>query len=224
MKKLAIFDIDGVIYDGHTIFDQIQNQENGGIIEKGTWNKILVELGDYKSGKKTYKQAADNMLGIYAVALSGRDYQEVVVDTVKFFSSNKNKFFAYFEKVIPEIENKYDIFFVSTNFQFVCEALGKIFAIDKYLSSIAEVKNDKFSGKVALSLGGNKGIVSGLISKYGKEGSFAVGDSENDVDMLEKVEFPFVMEPNEKMMKIASEKKWQIVNRDNIKENLLRLV
>lgn len=224
MKKLAIFDIDGVIYDGHTILDQIQDQEIQGILPNGTWDRILSELGDYKSGKKTYKEAADNMLEIYAKALVGRDYQEIVNDALQFFNSKKDKFFPYFEKTVPRIQDKYDIFFVSTNFQFVCEALGTIFGVKNYLSSIAEVKNGKFTGKVTLSLGGNKGVVADLVAKYGREDSFAVGDSENDIDMLEKVEFPFVMDPNEKMANIASDRNWQVVNRDNIQEKLLGLV
>lgn len=34
MKKLAVFDIDGVIYEGYSIFDQIQDQEKRGIIKE----------------------------------------------------------------------------------------------------------------------------------------------------------------------------------------------
>lgn len=67
-----------------------------------------------------------------------------------------------------------------------------------------------------MSLAGNKNIVSSLIEKYGKVGSFAVGDSENDADMLELVEFPFVMEPNPKLEVIANKNGWKIVNRSTI--------
>ena len=55
-----------------------------------------------------------------------------------------------------------------------------------------------------------------MISKYGKKGSIAVGDSENDADMLNKVDFPVVIEPNSYLKDIAREKGWQIVNRDTI--------
>ncbi len=224
MKKLALFDIDGVIYGSHILFGQIQDQEKKGIVPKGTWDKILSLLNEYKSGQKNYKQAADEMLQVYAEAIKGADYDEIVNSTSDFLNNNKDKFFSYFLEIVPKIKQKYDIYFVTTNFQFACDAVCKMFGLEDYLSSIAEVKNGKFTGKVALSLGGNKGIVADLVSKYGKEGSFAVGDSENDADMLDKVEHPFVMEPNDKLVEIAEKKGWQIVDRDNIGLQLLGLI
>ncbi len=224
MKKLALFDVDGVIYEGHTIFDQIQDQEARGIIAKGAWDKILVELKDYQSGKKTYTEAANAMLVIHAEALKVRNYQAIVDDTRAYFVRNKEKFFPYFAKLVSKIENEYDIYFVTTNFQFMCEAIGTIFGVKKYLSSIAEVRTGKFTGKVERSLAGNKGIAEDLISKYGKEGSIAVGDSENDADMLDKVEFPFVMEPNEKLKEISKKNGWKVVNRENISKHILSVV
>jgi len=216
MRKLVLFDIDGVIYDGHTIFDQIQDQEKRGVIASGTWGKIEIELNNYKSGKKNYAETANAMLTISADSIKGKDYNFILNDTYEYMLQRKNNFFPYFSQLIPELSKTYDIFFVTTNFQMIPEAIGKIFNVPNNISSIAEVVNGKFTGKVSLSLAGNKGIVSGLIDKYGKEGSIAVGDSENDADMLNKVELPLVMEPNSKLELIAKEKGWQIVNRENI--------
>ena len=224
MKKLALFDIDGVIYGSHILFGQIQDQEKSGIVPKGTWDKISSLLGEYKSGQKNYKEAADEMLQVYAQAIKGVDYNKIVDNTSAFLNANKDKFFPYFAQIVPKIKEKYDIYFVTTNFQFACDAVCKIFGLKNYLSSIAEVENGKFTGKVTLSLGGNKGIVADLVSKYGKGGSFAVGDSENDADMLDKVEYAFVMEPNDKLIEIAQKKGWQIVDRDKIGLALLGLI
>lgn len=216
MKKLALFDIDGVVYRGHSIFDIIQDQEKKGLITKGTWSKILLEIEKYKSGKKDYKQAANGMLDAYAISLKDKKYKDVVDHNTNYFTENKDKFFPYFQKLIPQLSETYEIYFVTTNFQFTAEAIGKIFNIRNYISSIAEVKDGLFTGKVGLSLGGNKGIVADLIKKYGKSGSIAVGDSENDADMLDLVEFPIVISPNEKLQAIAKEKGWEVVNHSTI--------
>ena len=221
MKKLAIFDIDGVIYDGHVIFNSIQDQEKLGLISTGLWSKILSLLDSYQKNKKNYKQVADEMLTEYAKYLKGKKYQDLVDHNYELFIKDKNKFFPYFGNLLIKLNEKYDIYFVTTNFQFTTEAVSKIFGVKNYLSSIAEVKNGIFTGKVGLSLSGNKGIVSTLIDRYGKSGSFAVGDSENDADMLDKVEFPYVMEPNEKLLNISKNKKWKIVNRDTIADIII---
>ncbi len=222
MKKLAIFDIDGVIYQGHLIFDVIQDQEKKGIIKSGTWDKILFELGEYKSGRKSYKQAADNMLSAYADSLEGKEYEYILDHNSNYLIENKDKFFTYFTNLVSKLCKTHDIYFVTTNFQFTAEAVGKIFGIKNYLSSVAEVKNGLFTGKVELSLGGNKGIVSALVGKYGKKGSIVVGDSENDEDMLVLSEFPLIMEPNERLEKIANKNNWQIVNRYTIADTIIK--
>jgi phosphoserine phosphatase len=221
VKKIAIFDIDGVIYEGHSIFDVIKDQESKGMLATGTWDKISFQINEYKSGNGTYKQIADNMLNIFATSLKGKSYQDILEHNINFFKENKTKFFPYFENLIPELSKTHDLYFVTTNFQFTAEAIATIFGVKNYLSSIAEVKDGIFTGQVQLSLGGNKGIVSDLVSRYGREGSVAVGDSENDADMLEKVELPVVIEPNEKMLNIAKEKGWQIVNRDTITDIII---
>ena len=200
MKKLALFDIDGVIHEGHLIFDIVQDSEKRGIIPFGVWKKILLEIEEYKSGRKNYKEAADSMLEAYAKSLSGLSYKDVFNHSYKYISNSKKKMFEYFPKILPELKKKYDI------------------------SSIAEVMGGKFTGKVGLSLGGNKGIVSELINKYGREGSIAFGDSENDADMLKEVEYPFVFEANEKLTKICKENGWKSVNRGNAYKVLTDLI
>jgi len=221
MKRLALFDIDGVVYEGHLIFDIVQDSEKKGIIPFGVWKKILFEIEEYKSGRKNYKEAADSMLEAYAKALRGLSYKDLFNHSYKYISKSKEKMFGYFSKILPKLKKKYDVYFVTTNFQFITEAYARCIGVKGYLSSIAEVKMGKFTGKVELSLGGNKGIVEGLIKKYGRSGSIAVGDSENDADMLDKVEYPLVMEPNEKLIVIAKQKGWQVVNRDTIADIIM---
>ena len=216
MKKLALFDIDGVIYDGHSIFDLIQDEEKRGFIKKGLWDEILKLLDKYKSGKIDYKEAADVMLLRYSTYLVGKNYYELVKENVDFISRFKEKIFPYFSNLISELKKTHDIYFITTNFDMTAEAFTKYFRLKGFLSSKIGTTNGIINGKMDLSLGGNKGIVTDLIVKYGEVGSIAVGDSENDADMLEKVEYPLVMEPKEKLETIAREKGWEIVNRDTI--------
>lgn len=224
MKKLALFDIDGVIYDGQSIISVIQDQEKKGIITKEMWDKVLLEIEEYKSGRKNYQKAADDILSFYAQKLKGLSYKSIFNLSYSFLLKNKGKFFGYFGRVLPLLKKKYDVFFVTSNLQFIAGAFVKIFGVNDYLSSVAEVKEGKFTGKLELSLAGNKGIATYLIKRYGKVGSIAVGDSENDADMLKKVEYPFVFEPNEKLGKICKDNNWEMINRDNAYKRLMDLI
>lgn len=222
MKKLALFDIDGVIYEGHSIFDLIQDQEKNGYIEKGLWNEILELLGKYKKGELSYKEAADSMLLAYSKSLAGKNYNEVVEYNKDFILRSEQKIWPYFKKLIPELKKTHDIYFVTTNFDFTAEAFTKYFGLDGFLSSKVNQNSGVIKEGVKLSLGGNKGIVTDLINKYGRLGSVAVGDSENDADMLEKVEFAIAIEPDDKLKNMAEAKKWMIVDHNSISDTILK--
>jgi FMN phosphatase YigB (HAD superfamily) len=84
-KKIAFFDVDGVIYDGHSIFDLIQDQEKRGFIKEGLWNKISAEIDRYKKGQKNYKDAANEMLKQYAIFVKGKSYSDLLADASVFF-------------------------------------------------------------------------------------------------------------------------------------------
>lgn len=220
-KKIAFFDIDGVIYDGHIMLEQIKLQEKSGLLVKGTWNKIFIEAVKYKLHLKKYKDAANSLLNIHAMSLKNKDYKNIEDNVYQYIFKHESDFFSYFKKIILLLKETHDICLVTNNFQFTCEAVGKLFKIDKYISSIAEVEDGNFTGRVKLSLVGKKGIISELINCYDPKGSIAVGSSLNDTDMLDKVEFPFVMEPDKQTKKVANEKSWNIVNRNNIVEKIL---
>jgi phosphoserine phosphatase len=48
-----------------------------------------------------------------------------------------------------------------------------------------------------------------------------VGNSLNDTEMLDQVEFAFMMEPDKQTKRVANEKSWNVVNRNNIAEKIL---
>ncbi len=215
-KKLALFDMDGVIYQDHSIFDVIQDQEKSGFIKFGLWKKILDLLDKYKSEQLTYKETADGMLDVYSKYLVNKKYKDLLEYSSSFLDRNQDKIFPYFEDLSNFLTPEYDIYLISTNLDFIVEAFANRFKTKGFLSSKLNTKDGVFQEGLELSMAGNKGIVADLINKYGKEKSLAVGNSQNDIDMLEKVDFPFVMEPNDKLKEIVTQRGWQIVSRLDI--------
>jgi phosphoserine phosphatase len=122
------------------------------------------------------------------------------------------------------ISKSYDIFLVTTNVRFITEAIAKILNIKSYICSELEIEKGIFSGRVKMTLAGNKNIVSGILKKYGKTGSIAVGDSENDIDMLRVVDLPVVFEPDKKLKEIADAHGWVIIDRNNAHGTIMGLI
>lgn len=219
-----MFDIDGVVYDGHSILDIIQDQVKVGFVDQSIAVLVEEEVASYKSGIKSYEEAANSILYKWAYVLKGKKYNEVLEYNHDFLKNNKSKFFEYFLPLVKELKKKADIFFVTANFQFTTEAFSKYFGIEKFLCSQAEVVDGVLSGNVLSTLAGNKGVVSELVNKKRYTVSIAVGDSENDIDMLRNVTNPVAFEPNDKLKGFASENGWLIVERSNAYNKLLNLV
>ena len=224
MKKLALLDFDNVIYKGHSVFDIIQYQEEIGLLDPEVLKKVTAQYKIYKAQEATYTEAAGEALNIWANGLTDITYHESLSSTEEYFSAHPEKFFSWFEKILPELKVNYDIFIVSTNFQFTSECVVERFGLDGYTSSIAEVVSGNFTGRVSKSLAGTKGEVASFFDRYRHEGSLAVGDSENDIDMLELVEIPICFEPNENLKEVAEKNGWVIVDENTMLEKFEALL
>jgi HAD superfamily hydrolase (TIGR01490 family) len=222
--KLAVFDIDGVLYNGHSMFDIIKLQEEKKFIPQGTWHKIEVLLSQYKSGEINYTNAANAMLDVFAQAIKGKTRTQVKQIIHEFIVANPNHFYTYFREVIPSIQKTHDVYLITANLRETAETITEEFHLSGYLATELEVKNGKFSGKVLSTLAGNKHKIAELLSKYGKNGSLAVGDSVNDIPMLELVDHAICINPDEKLAKIAKERNWIITTPDQATEEIRNIL
>lgn len=67
------------------------------------------------------------MLELYAISLKGKSYREVFEYNLDFVYRYKHKIMSYFEGLISKLRQDYDIYFVTTNFDFTAEAFTKYF-------------------------------------------------------------------------------------------------
>lgn len=224
MKKVAFFDIDGTIY-GKSVFLLLAKYAiQKGWISPAVWINLLNPLKKSDFGKTMKSDKANKFLELVAKQLTGKSFQEICAGVVEFFIENKVNFYPYFEKVLPKLKDSHDIYIITTNAQFVAKPLVDVFGLAGYISSEFEVVNGVFSGKVAKSLANGKFEVSEILKKYGKEGSIAVGDSENDISMLELVEFPICINPSDILKEYAEKQGWDITTSDDAEQTFNRVL
>uniref|UniRef100_A0A7C4Y2A0 HAD family hydrolase n=1 Tax=candidate division WWE3 bacterium TaxID=2053526 RepID=A0A7C4Y2A0_UNCKA len=224
MKKLALFDLDKTIYNTHSFFQLVDYEIEKGRLKKEVGETVQALLQKYKTGEMNYSKTANKLLEVLALNLNGQTFSDLFNDSYEFFLNNKNSFYPYFERTLPILKQSHDVFVVTTNANYVAEAIVKLFDLSGFISSEFEAINGTFSGKVSMSLADGKGLVAYLLQKYGKPGSLAIGDSENDIGMLELVENPICVSPNEELRKYALEKGWKIVSVESAEEELLNLL
>lgn len=213
-KSVALFDFDKTIYKDYSIFTSTRYLIDQGFVEPDVEMEMVEEYGKYKLGKYDYKQTAEKMLLLQAKAMMNLDFSTMRDMMIDFFSENEDRYYPYFEKILPELRKTHDVFLVTASSQIVAEAVEKRFTLDGYLSSIYEIDDGRLTGNVESSLVGRKDMaIKTLLKKYeGK--TMAFGDSDSDIEMLSMVKFPVCVNPIDKLEKVATEKGWLIVDGD----------
>lgn len=222
-KSIAVFDFDNVIYNGHSFFGWCDYLVKMDIITNSTYDRVRQELKSYKAKQQNYQQAANNMLNIVARDLIGKKSVKVQDVTVKFFDENTDKFYPYFKKILPVLGQSHEIWLATNNPQFVADVIKDRFGLSGHISTVYEVVNSVLTGKVINSLTDGKKLAADLIQKYPGQ-SIAVGDSINDVDMLEVAKNSICINPSEDLTELAQKKMWKIVNEETIEKEILRIV
>lgn len=222
-KSLALFDIDKTIYSEHSFFKVTKYFVDEGIVPKTIWKEVNIEAKKYFGKKQSYSETANNLLEIYGGGLVGLNYERILGKTKEFFINTSGKFYPYFEKILPDLKKKYEVYLISTNSQMIAEAVVNIYKLDGYLSTMFEIKNGEFTGKVLSTLADGKHVVECLVSKY-QGNTIAVGDSDNDISMLEKVKTPICINPSEELLLVAKKRKWLVVNENDISSELRKLL
>lgn len=220
-RSVALFDFDKTIYKDFSIFTSTKYLVDNGFLDGGVEVQMMEEYGKYKLGVKDYKQTAEEMIKIQARALTGLDFSTMRDKMIDFFAENEDRYFSYFENILPKLKETHDVYLVTASSQLVAEAIEKRFNLDGHLSTIYGVGGGRLTGEVEKSLVGAKGKeIEALLTKY-QGHTMAFGDSDSDIEMLEMVKIPVCIEPTGRLKDIAEEKGWLMVTEDNAYEKIL---
>ena len=104
--------------------------------------------------------------------------------------------------------------------RFVTEPISKLFGIENLLATDPEKTNTGYTGKVDGTPCFQEGKIERLnswLEKSGENmsGSIFYSDSHNDLPLLEKVDHPVAVDPDEKLRVYASKSNWPIISLRN---------
>lgn len=218
---LAIFDLDNTLLNGDS--DHAWGEF---LCEKG-----IVDVEEYRSANDFFlQQYIDGTLDI-------RQFLEFALKPLSLHSKAQlDKWHLQFmqEKVMPMMQDKaqqllnkhreqndFLLIITATN-HFVTAPIAKYLGVDAILATDPEIKNGEFTGTFT----GTPCFQSGKIDRLNQwlnetnnghdlKGSYFYSDSRNDLPLLEIVENPIVVDADEYLIKVATERDWpQISLRD----------
>ncbi len=213
---LAIFDLDNTLLNGDS---------------DHAWGEYLVEKGIVDAD--TYKQANDQFLKDYQTGqLNILEYLEFALSPLanndletlntwrKDFLEQKikpimlPKAFALLEK--HKKQGDFILIITATN-RFVTELIANEFGVDDLIATEPEIINKRYTGKVSGTPSFQEGKITRLQewlkgTQHQLEGAYFYSDSHNDIPLLELVDFPVAVDPDELLRQKSEQHDWPIMS------------
>ncbi len=220
-KKFAVFDIDGTLFRWQLFHELVEELTLVNAFPKGTYRLIDNAWQQWRGGTisyATYEHLVIDTMQKNLPSLSVKAFDtacQVVVDR----SWHKVHYFTH--HLLKDLQKKgYVTIAISGSQQEIVDLFADRYDFDIKIGVIYERSSTVFTGNIVRSTYGKKGeILRQLIANHNFDttDSYALGDSDGDIAMLQLVDNPIAFNPSEGLFQQAKESGWRIVvERKNI--------
>jgi HAD superfamily hydrolase (TIGR01490 family) len=213
-QPVAVFDLDYTMLDGDSENTWVQFMYEHGLVDSAFVQRIAEFYADYEKGN-----------------LDGVPYEEFLLRPN--VDNPPEKMFALRDEYLQVIRSlirpqmvarlnqhrqwQHALLLISASNSFVVEPIAAMLGFTNVISTPVEIKDGKFTGKLAgvPALEENKAhkLKSWLEkNRLGLAGSWGYGDSRNDLPILSLVEHAVAVTPDPVLRRHAVEHNWEIVD------------
>ena len=212
---LAIFDLDNTILNGDSDYSMINYLIDINLLDKNAKLKNDEFILDYQQGQLDFNQYTNFALKPY-IGMTQNEINEVIHPFVEKIIEPMINIFAL--KLLHEhYEKGHEILLASATNELIVKPIAKRLEIKNVIATKVEFKNNKCTGEFippsALGEGKLQLVKSWMEDK--QRNSFSrvtfYSDSINDLPLLEAVEFPIAVNPDQTLDGIARDRGWKII-------------
>jgi HAD superfamily hydrolase (TIGR01490 family) len=214
-RKFAVFDIDGTLIRWqlyHALADSLAAQ---GHIDPAAYQTMKDARMAWKRRQQgTFKDYEQRVITVYETILQKLTYKqfEAAADTV--FEEYKDQVYTFTRDLIAELKQKnYLLFAISGSQTEIIAKIADYYDFDDFVGTIYRRAGPGFSGQKTIGSADKGKTLKELVDKHSAsfDGSIGVGDSRSDIQMLELVGRPIVLNPESELFAYAAKKGWEIV-------------
>ncbi|MFW5991521.1 MAG: HAD family hydrolase [Candidatus Nanoarchaeia archaeon] len=211
MKEAAVFDVDKTIIKGNTgiIFTIIFLKK--GYLSLWEFLKIIYYAVMYKLHRFDYEKG---MRSVYST-LKNHNRQELLkIINYSYSEHIEPKIYDFMKKEIEMHKNKGRVIIFATNsMKEMVDKLAEGLRADFLLSTTAEHKNKKFTGRIKnICYGKEKAAqVKKFCQKKGLKITHAYSDHYSDRHLLMLAQNPVAVKPDKKLKKFAESRNWKVI-------------
>jgi len=217
MKKVAVFDIDGTIFRSSLLIELVNILIEKEIFPEQSRADFENEHKKWLERKGDYESYIGVVVEVFMKNIKGVRYDQFMLCSDILFSRQSNHLYRYTRDLVKKLKKQnYYLLAISQSPKAVLEKFCRKMGFDKVYGRVYEIgPTDRFTGAVTdVHLISNKAaILRRAIQKEGLtlKGSIAVGDTEDDIAMLEEVNRPICFNPNNILYRHAKRRNWTVV-------------
>jgi HAD superfamily hydrolase (TIGR01490 family) len=216
-RKFAAFDVDGTIFRSSLLIELVEALIEAKIFPPEARDHYHLPFHRWLDREDSYEKYIGAVVETFTKNIKGVYYGDFAEVIKKMVAEKKNRTYIYTRELVRNLKKRgYFLLAVSGSPKGVLDTFCQELGFDKVYGRFYELgPGDRFTGlMVDEHLIANKAnIIHRAMEKENltKEGSIAVGDTSDDISMLETVEKPICFNPNEKLYRYAKLNKWPII-------------
>lgn len=213
---LAIFDLDNTLLQGDSDYLWGEHLVKQGVVDKTDYAaKNAQFFADYKAGTLdiiAYQHFALQPLANNSMEDLIRWRNAFIQDTIQPLISQ-----ATLDLVQQHREQQDTLLIITATNSFITRPIADIFGIPHLIGTEPEQRNNQFTGRITGIPSFHTGKITRLHAWLTTQtvdltGAYFYSDSHNDLPLLQKVDNPIAVNPDDQLRTYAKAKQWPIIN------------
>lgn len=227
-EKLAVFDVDGTLFDGNLGIEYVKVLVQKEIFKKEIGDGIFGWYGRYKNGEVEKSVAVDEIYKLYALGMKGVTTEKASEVASETWLTIKSKMYAFAPEIVQTLKNGgYIVLLLSGSPIEMVQNLGELLQIDgqNMVAGTLETVDGIYTGNIISYPGSAEQKVEELDKLINSRGldinwldSVGMGDNERDFGVLGRVGCPIAFNPSDKLVEKANESGWTVADADTVSE------
>ncbi len=223
-RRLAIFDVDGTIVRWNLIFELFDELVKRKLFPSEALEQTMDAYLGWVNREKDFSEYDMLVSGIFHKYSRGMSEEAANAIADDIIENKRYRIYRYTSNLIKRLKLEgYYVVFISGSPSFIVKRLAKKLECDRAYGKLFEVVDGKFTGNA--KFGEENVTEKDILDKTllfnrllhvisftpDLANSVVVGDSMNDVSLLNLVGNPIVFNPTSELAELAREKQWKIV-------------
>ena len=215
-RPFAVFDIDGTIFRFSLLIELVKVLVRNGIFSPDIEGQFKAQYEQWQNRIGSYDDYIDNVVRAFRAHIRGVELAVVMDAARQVVDEQGQRSYIYTRGLIKAYRSQgLFLAYVSHSPHAVVGEFARHFNFDAHQGTLYEVNEQGLltGGLEDRNSFDKAEVLSRLVEEHNLdiEQSYAVGDTESDIQMLKLVTYPICFNPNHKLYKAAQDAGWPVV-------------